>query len=44
MSDLDKDIWRAGGSSQLVLEKWSEMTKITHNYVRKKIVEVILIN
>ena len=35
MTDLDKDIWRAGGSSDLVLKKWSEITKITHDYVRK---------
>ncbi len=35
MSDLDKDIWRAGGSSDLVLIKWREMTKLTHDYVRK---------
>lgn len=25
---LDKDVWRAGGSSELVLEKWQELVKL----------------
>ena len=30
--DLDKDLWRSGNSSDLVLQKWRELTKIVHNY------------
>jgi phosphoribosylaminoimidazole-succinocarboxamide synthase len=32
---LDKDVWRAGGSSELVLEKWKELSRLTRNYVRE---------
>ena len=35
MTPLDKDIWRAGGSSELVLQKWHQMTNIVHEYVKK---------
>ena len=37
LSDLDKDIWRAGGSSELVLEKWKIMTHLVEDYVLKMI-------
>jgi len=30
---LDKDIWRAGGSSDLVLEKWHRLTLLIEDYV-----------
>lgn len=30
---LDKDVWRAGGSSKLVVEKWEKVTDILENYV-----------
>jgi hypothetical protein len=32
---LDKDIWRAGESSELVLEKWKLLTSIVDIYVKK---------
>lgn len=35
LSDLDKDIWRAGGSSDKVLEKYKIMTQLITNYVKK---------
>lgn len=28
---LDKDVWRAGGSSEMVLEKWNLLTKLITN-------------
>jgi len=31
--DLDKDVWRRGGSHKDVIEKWHLMTEITHTYV-----------
>ena len=34
LTDLDKDVWRAGGSSNLVYEKWRQMTQITKKYVK----------
>lgn len=34
LTDLDKDVWRAGGSSNLVYEKWRQMTQITKDYVK----------
>ncbi|AYV78718.1 MAG: hypothetical protein Edafosvirus27_7 [Edafosvirus sp.] len=34
LTALDKDIFRAGGSSPLVFEKWKLMTEITKNYVK----------
>ena len=34
MTDLDKDIWRAGGSSEHVREKWAQLTVITHDYAK----------
>jgi phosphoribosylaminoimidazole-succinocarboxamide synthase len=34
LDSLDKDVWRSGGSSDLVLLKWKEMTKITREYVK----------
>jgi phosphoribosylaminoimidazole-succinocarboxamide synthase len=34
MTALDKDVFRSGGSSALVHEKWREMTKITKEYVQ----------
>jgi hypothetical protein len=30
---VDKDIWRAGGSSELVLEKWKRLTFLVDAYV-----------
>lgn len=30
---LDKDIWRAGGSSELVLQKWQRLTNLVKDYV-----------
>lgn len=36
MGDLDKDIWRSGGSSELVLLKWKEMNIILNNYMRER--------
>lgn len=35
LSSLDKDVWRAGGSSELVYDKWRQLTKITYEYVKK---------
>lgn len=32
---LDKDVWRAGGSSELVTQKWSQMSGIVNKYVRE---------
>jgi len=32
---LDKDVWRAGGSSENVLEKWKLLTQLTRDYVVK---------
>lgn len=37
LSDFDKDVWRSGGSSELVLEKWKEMSLILSNYIVKAI-------
>ena len=31
---LDKDVWRAGGSSELVLEKWRRLTFLIDSYTR----------
>jgi phosphoribosylaminoimidazole-succinocarboxamide synthase len=33
LSDLDKDVWRAGGSSELVLEKYQRLSKLINEYV-----------
>lgn len=33
LTDLDKDVWRAGGSSELVLTKYRMISKIVHDYV-----------
>lgn len=35
LEDLDKDVWRAGGSSELVHEKWHQMTTLVHEYVKE---------
>lgn len=35
LESLDKDVWRAGGSSDLVFEKWHQLTGIVHDYVKK---------
>jgi hypothetical protein len=32
-ASVDKDIWRAGGSSELVLEKWKRLTFLVDAYV-----------
>jgi phosphoribosylaminoimidazole-succinocarboxamide synthase len=34
LSDLDKDVWRAGGSSQLVLQKYQMLSNIVSDYVK----------
>jgi phosphoribosylaminoimidazole-succinocarboxamide synthase len=34
LESLDKDVWRAGGSSDLVHEKWRQITLITKEYVK----------
>lgn len=34
MTDLDKDVWRSGGSSELVYEKWNRMAVIVNDYVK----------
>jgi len=34
LTDLDKDIWRAGGSSDLVLEKYKKLTSLVKAHVR----------
>jgi phosphoribosylaminoimidazole-succinocarboxamide synthase len=34
LSDLDKDIWRAGGSSELVIEKYKKMTSLITDYMK----------
>jgi len=34
LTPLDKDVFRAGGSSPLVFEKWKQMTEITKAYVK----------
>lgn len=34
LSSLDKDVWRAGGSSDLVLEKWKKLSIIIDDYVK----------
>ena len=31
-TDLDKDIWRAGGSSELVLQKWTLLARMMKDY------------
>jgi len=33
-TSLDKDVWRAGESSELVFQKWSQMSAIVNEYVR----------
>jgi phosphoribosylaminoimidazole-succinocarboxamide synthase len=33
LESLDKDIWRAGGSSELVLQKWKKLSEIIQKYV-----------
>lgn len=33
MTDMDKDVWRAGGSSELVADKWHQMSELVHAYV-----------
>ena len=33
-SALDKDVWRAGGTSELVLDKWHQMTSLVHEYTK----------
>jgi len=35
MTDLDKDVWRSGGSSELVYQKWHQLTEIVRDYVKK---------
>jgi phosphoribosylaminoimidazole-succinocarboxamide synthase len=35
LNDLDKDVWRSGGSGELVHLKWRMMTNITKEYVEK---------
>lgn len=37
ISDLDKDVWRAGGSSQLVLQKYQMLSEIVKTYVKEKL-------
>ena len=34
LSDLDKDIWRSGGSSDLVLEKYKKLTELVIAHVK----------
>lgn len=36
---LDKDVWRAGGSSVLVLEKWRRLSQLVDDYTRNHISE-----
>jgi thymidylate kinase len=33
LEPLDKDVWRSGGSSELVLEKWRRLSVIVEEYV-----------
>jgi broad-specificity NMP kinase/phosphoribosylaminoimidazole-succinocarboxamide synthase len=35
LDNLDKDIWRAGGSSDLVLEKYKKMSSLVENGMKK---------
>lgn len=39
LSDLDKDIWRAGGSSELVLDKYKMLSNIIKEYVKNTLYE-----
>jgi phosphoribosylaminoimidazole-succinocarboxamide synthase len=39
LSDLDKDIWRAGGSSEIVLQKYQMMSSLVKNYVKSVLYE-----
>lgn len=38
-ASLDKDVWRAGGSSELVLEKWKLLSQIVDDYVKRHMSE-----
>jgi phosphoribosylaminoimidazole-succinocarboxamide synthase len=40
IQDLDKDVWRSGGSSELILEKYTQLQKITHTIVEKNREEI----
>jgi phosphoribosylaminoimidazole-succinocarboxamide synthase len=44
LSDLDKDVWRAGGSSQLVLQKYQMLSAIVKDYVKNVLYEQDKIN
>jgi ATP phosphoribosyltransferase/thymidylate kinase len=35
MDDVSKDVWRSGGSSELVLEKWHKLTVIVREYTQQ---------
>ncbi len=37
LSDLDKDIWRSGGSSELVLQKYKYIRELLENYVKENL-------
>jgi phosphoribosylaminoimidazole-succinocarboxamide synthase len=39
LSDLDKDVWRAGGSSELVLQKYQMISSLVKNYVKNVLYE-----
>lgn len=40
-TSLDKDIWRSGGTSELVLEKWKRLTFLIDNYTQSHLKEWI---
>jgi phosphoribosylaminoimidazole-succinocarboxamide synthase len=44
LTDLDKDVWRAGGSSQLVLQKYQMLSGIVKDYVKNVLYENDRIN
>ena len=39
LTDLDKDVWRAGGSSQLVLQKYQMLSVLVSKYVKETLYE-----
>lgn len=39
LSDLDKDVWRAGGSSELVLQKYQMLSNLVRKYVKETLYE-----
>ena len=38
-ADYDKDLWRAGGSSDLILEKWRQIAEYMTTAIKRELVE-----